>query len=262
VSPISAADEHTATEASNSSCQQIETDFAELKDGTLVEIVEDSENPYRTLLAVWKGSDVRYLTQLEDGAHVLVPLQRKKSQIFDRLRLPTHARPYDSVQTLLVRLERLISRCISVDSTYVQVLADFVLSTWVVDRLPVAPYLSVVGLPQSGKTTLLKVLGLLCRRALLVADITSASLYRASARFTPTLLIDEAGSVRNNHALRHMLRSGTTSDVISVLGNQTFHSFGAKVISWLEPPDDTALNSRCVFISIFETTRTDLARPG
>jgi hypothetical protein len=166
------------------------------------------------------------------------------------------------VQTLLVRLERLISRCISVDSTYVQVLADFVLSTWVVDRLPVAPYLSVVGLPQSGKTTLLKVLGLLCRRALLVADITSASLYRASARFTPTLLVDDAGSVRNNHALRHMLRSGTTSDVISVRGNQTFHSFGAKVISWLEPPDDTALNSRCVFISMFETTRSDLVRPS
>jgi glycerol-3-phosphate responsive antiterminator len=40
-SSISAADEHTATEASNSSCQQIETDFAELKDGTVVEIVED-----------------------------------------------------------------------------------------------------------------------------------------------------------------------------------------------------------------------------
>jgi hypothetical protein len=75
-------------------------------------------------------------------------------------------------------------------------------------------------------------------------------------------MVHSKGSVRNNHALRHMLRSGTTSDVISVLGNQTFHSFGAKVISWLEPPDDTALNSRCVFISMFETTRTDLVRPG
>jgi len=58
-----------------------------------------------------------------------------------------------------------------------------------------------------------------------------------------------------------MLRAGTTSDVISVLGNRVFHSFAAKAISWLEPPDDTALNSRCIFISMFETTRTDLLRP-
>jgi hypothetical protein len=71
-SSISAADEHSATETSDSalssSQQTTEIDFAELKDGTLVEIVEDSENPYRTLLAVWKDGDVHYLKQLENGA--------------------------------------------------------------------------------------------------------------------------------------------------------------------------------------------------
>lgn len=76
------------------------------------------------------------------------------------------------------------------------------------------------------------------------------------------MLIDEAGSVRNNPALRHMLRAGTTRDVISVQSNCAFHTYGAKVISWLEPPDDTALNSRCVLIAMCETTRTDLVRPS
>jgi ABC-type polysaccharide/polyol phosphate transport system ATPase subunit len=74
---------------------------------------------------------------------------------------------------LLRRLESFISQCIVVDEKYLSVLADFVLSTWFVDRLEVAPYLSVVGLPQSGKTTLLKVLSLVCRRSLLIADISS-----------------------------------------------------------------------------------------
>ena len=32
----------------------VETDFAELKDGTLVDLVQDPENPDCTLLAVWK----------------------------------------------------------------------------------------------------------------------------------------------------------------------------------------------------------------
>ena len=253
----------SASDSSRLTSQQIlETDFAELKDGTLVEVVQDPENPDRTLLAVWREGEVRYVDQLEDDGRVLVPLQRKTNEIFGRLRLPNMARPHESMQSLYIRLERLISQCVSVDAAYYPVLADFVVSTWVVDRFPVAPYLSVVGLPQSGKTTLLKVLSLVCRRALLVSDITSASFYRASARFMPTMLIDEAGSVRNNRGLRHILRAGTTRDVISVLENRTFHAYGAKAISWLEPPDDLALNSRCVFISLFETTRTDLARPS
>ena len=182
--------------------------------------------------------------------------------MFSRIRLPTEAKRYESVLTLVSRVEQLIFRCISVNGIYVPVLADFVLSTWLVDRFEVAPYLSVVGLPQSGKTTLLKVLSLLCRRSLLISDITSASFYRACAQFMPTMLIDEAGSFRNNSALRHMLRAGSTRDIDSVQANRTLHGYGAKVLSWLEPPDDIALNSRCILIPMHESMKTNLKRPS
>jgi len=149
---------------------------------------------------------------------------------------------------------------VAVDEKHAHVLADFVLSTWLVDRFEVAPYLSVVGLPQSGKTTLLRVLSLLCRRSVLIADITSASLYHACARFMPTILIDEAGSVRSNRTLRHILRSGTTRDVLAIRKNRTLHSYGAKVMSWLEPPDDPALNSRCILIPMSESKNGALVK--
>ncbi len=236
-----------------------EIDFAELKDGTLVELVEDSKNPGRTCFAVWKDGEVRFVDRLEQDGQVFLPLARTNG-VLGRLRLPIAAIPYESVQALLRRLESLISQCVAVDEKLVPVLADFVLSTWFVDRLEVAPYLSVVGLPQSGKTTLLRVLSLVCRRSLLIADITSASFYQACARFMPTILIDETGSIRSNPTLRHILRSGTTRDVLAVRKNRTFHSFGAKVISWLEPPDDPALNSRCVLIPMFESKSTALVR--
>jgi hypothetical protein len=250
-----------AESACSVTSQIVETDFAELSDGALVDLVQDSENPRRTLFAVWKDGELSYLDRLEHDGHVLVPLQRK-NELFNRHRLPTEARPYESVQILLSRIELLISRCISVNSIYFPVLADFVMSTWLVDRFEVAPYLSVVGLPQSGKTTLLKLLSLICRRSLLIADITSASFYQACAQFMPTMIIDEAGTFRNNSALRHILRAGSTRDVDSVQANHTFHAYGAKVISWLEPPNDMALNSRCVLIPMCETLRTDLARPN
>lgn len=47
---------------------------------------------------------------------------------------------------LLSRLECLLSRCGSFGSAHFPVLTDFVVSTWIVDHLQVAPYLSVVGL--------------------------------------------------------------------------------------------------------------------
>ena len=207
-------------------------------------MVEGSEDPGRTCFAVWKDGEIRFANRLKQNGQVFVPLSRN-NELLRRLRLPSAVTPYESVRALLRRLETLIAQCVAVDEKYVPVLADFVLSTWLVDRLEVAPYLSVVGLPQSGKTTLLKVLSLVCRRPLLMADVTSASFYHACARFMSTMLIDETGSIRSNRTLRHLLRSGTTRDVLAVRKDHIFHSYGAKVISWLEQPDDTALNSRC-----------------
>ncbi len=69
-----------------------ETDFAELNDGRLVELVEDSKNPGRTCLAVWKDSEVRFVDRLEQDGQVFVPLSRK-NEVLARLQLPTAAMP-------------------------------------------------------------------------------------------------------------------------------------------------------------------------
>lgn len=236
----------------------VEVDFAEMKDGKLVELVEDGQNPGRRRFAIWKDGEVRYSDRLEqEDGQVLMP-PAKGSKILGCIRLPRGAESYGSAQELVTSLESLISQCIGLDEKYLPVLANFVLSTWFVDRFSVAPYLSVVGLPQSGKTTLLRLLSLVCRRSLLIADISPSSFYRACARFMPTILIDETGTAGNNRALRHMLRSGTTREVLAVRTDGSLHSYGAKVVSWLEPPDDPALNSRCILVPMFESKRTTL----
>lgn len=242
--------------------QTVTTDFAELDDGTLLELVEDPADPNRTLLAVWqnpRNREVQYVREFKDGDKTFVPW-RRYSPVLKSIRLPKYALPYAFAKVIWEDLEKLISRCVDVQAKYIPVLADFIMSTWFVDRFQVAPYLSIVGLPQSGKTTLLKFLSSLCRRSLLIGDITELSFYRACSQLMPTILIDEAGTIRNSRSLRRILRTGTTRDAVSVRGDETYHAYAAKVVSWSEPPDDLALNSRCIQIPMSETTRTNLLR--
>jgi hypothetical protein len=238
----------------------IETDFAELEDGSLVDLIEDAENSSSTLFVIYDGKDTRYARECEYKSHLLVPILRD-GKINRHVRLPRGIKPYGSANSLMEQIDSIFTRCLDLEKKYRLLLAGFVLSTWFVERLPVAPYVALVGLPRSGKSTVLRVLSLLCRRSLLTADITSAAFYRLCDRFMPTLLIDETGTAGDRKKLFHLLRTGVSHDVIALRKDQSFSAFGAKVVSWTEPPDDAALNSRCITIPMHETRRPDLKRP-
>jgi hypothetical protein len=237
----------------------VETDFAELADGSLVEIIEDPENSSRTLLAAYKDGEVRFTHRFLHGNRTLVPIPRDR-HVVRHVRLPRGVKPYESVRSLLRQIDSILSRCLDIEEGDRFLLACFVLSTWFIEKLPVAPYVALVGLPRSGKSTALSVLNLMCRRGLLTADITSAAFYRVCDRLTPTLLIDETSTAGESRTLFHLLRTGTTRDSVAIRRDESYKTFGPKVISWTELPDDAALNSRCIFIPLRETRRTDLTR--
>jgi hypothetical protein len=233
-----------------------EVDFAEFEDGTLVDLVEDPDNASRTLLAVWKDGKTTYHRQLERDGEVLIPLARD-GEVFRHVRLAHSTEPYQSFTDLLGSVWSLIMECVDMKPEYLCLSAHFVLFTWIADRLPVTPYLSIVGLSESGKTTLVRALSLVCRRPLLTADVTSAAFYEACSQLNATLLIDESGTSGDNRALRQLLRMGTTPDVLVMRKGRIFHAYGPKVICWREPPDDPALNSRCLEIQMVESDSTN-----
>lgn len=198
---------------------------------------------------------------LDCGSYVACPPD--EDEITRHVRFPPGGRCSGyapSANVLLDRIERFLSYCLDLDEHYRFLLACFVISTWVVDRLPVAPYIALVGLPQSGKSTALQALCSICRRGMITTDISSAAFYRACNRLTPTLCIDEAATVGQKRTLFHLLRSGTTRDALAFREGRSYRTYGAKVVAWTEMPDDEALNSRCITIPMQETTRTDLLR--
>ena len=180
-------------------------------------------------------------------------------EILRRIPLPCGAEPYTSIQTLVDELWKLIRGCVSIKDNYASPLIAFILASWVIDRLKVAPYLSVVGLTQSGKTTLLRVLRLVCRRALLTADLTSAAFYQACDQLTPTLLIDDADTLDDPRKLYRLLRIGTTRDVVALRKNRGFDTYGLRAFVSQKPSNDLALNSRCVQLVMVEANDLRLA---
>jgi ribosomal protein L34 len=235
----------------------IETDFVDGKEW-FVDLGRTSNS--QLVLVVYKGDGTNcetseYLSQTDQ---VLCPPE--EDEITRHVRFPRSLGAYGSVESLLQDVDKLLARCLDLDERHRFLLACFVLSTWVVDRLPVAPYIALVGLPRSGKSTALNALYLLCRRGLITSDISSAAFYRACDRLTPTLCIDETATAGQKRTLFHLLRSGTTRAGVAFREGQSYSAYGAKVVAWTEMPDDDALNSRCITIPMQETSRADLKR--
>jgi hypothetical protein len=246
---------------SESRLPQREVDFAQLEDGTLIEMIEDPGNAANSLFAVYKNGTVQHAARVECPERVLVPIPRQQ-EIFKHVRLPRGSQPWETPASLLGGVATIILACVDISMSDATLVAAFVISTWFVESLQVAPYLALVGLPRSGKTTLLQVLNLLCRRPLLTADITSAAFYEVYEKLSPTLLVDEMLSTGNRRALFHLLKTGTTRGSVTLRKGRSLRAFGPKVISCTELPNDAALNSRCIIIPMQETSRTNLAKPS
>lgn len=119
-------------------------------------------------------------------------------------------------------------------------LSLWVLHTYALAAAYISPILAIVS-PEKrcGKTVLLDVLFRLAWRAITVANITAASLFRAVEKWTPTLLVDEADSfLAGNEELRGVINSGhrrDTAKIIRTVGDEheprVFSTWGPKAIA-------------------------------
>jgi len=72
-----------------------------------------------------------------------------------------------------------------------RLLAVFAMSTWIADRLPTAPTLVISGPDQRSGIELLRLLHCLCRRPVLLAEVTALGLRTLPSHFSLTLLISQ-----------------------------------------------------------------------
>jgi hypothetical protein len=242
------------------SCEEVA--FAELEGGAIAELIRDSSDPRQTLFATWNDHQVKYADYLRSEGRILVPL-RQHEHILRNLVLPSGVAPYQSVQDLAHQIRRAILDCVRIPNPYPSLLAGWVIYTWVADRLPAAVHLCISGLPESGKTTLLEVLRLFCRRSLLTADISAAGFYEACSLVSPTVMVDEAelDQRSSSQGLRRLLRAGTNRNHPIMRKGSSWNVFGPKVLCSENLPDDPALLSRCLVVRMVEGNTSGLKKP-
>lgn len=233
-----------------------EVEFTILPDGRMVDLVRSIRQPSGLGFLVWQDGNIRLASHIEhDGELLVVP--KVDPTVTSALRLPTTARSCPEIGELFMVMMNYIEAYVDITTEYSFLIAAFALCTWFADRLSVAPYLSICGPPESGKTTLVRLLHCLCRRAIHASDITPASLYRLAAHVRPTLLIDEAdfGRDRTSRDFQRLLRGGNRQGSRVLCNGKAFENFGPKVIASRVPLDDAALVSRNINIVMTPSDR-------
>ena len=164
----------------------------------------------RKALAKLLGISVVYLDQQ-------VAKARKESAdaafvLYDHWRVDPHPEPVDG-NALVSDIIKLLGRYVIFTEDQAVVVALWTVLTFLHEDIAIHSPLLLVTSPQpnTGKTTLLKVVGFLVRRGVSSVSITGPALFRSIEKWSPTFIIDEADTaIINNDDLKEVINGGWT----------------------------------------------------
>ena len=152
---------------------------------------------------------------------------------------------------LLNKIEQTIRRFIVCEPETARAAALWIVMTWLIDVVKVAP-LAVITAPEKrcGKTQLLDLIGKMSYRPMSTSSITPSALFRSIEMWQPTLLIDEADAfINDNEEMRGLLNAGhsrTSAFTIRTVGDdhtpKRFNVWGAKAIAGIGKLQDTVMD--------------------
>jgi hypothetical protein len=169
------------------------------------------------------------------------------------------------LQQVLQDLCEYIGNYVVLEPYYVDILALWVVMTWVFDRFDRLPILLVTSpAPRSGKTTLFEILLKVVNRGLPNNLITPASMFRTIEKYHPTLFIDEADTLlRDNEDLTRIINSAHDSESrvtrCDPITNEprTYNCFAPVALAGNNPVMAPATRDRCIEIKLKRKLRDD-----
>ena len=160
----------------------------ELFPNATIDLVADPSDPYRLNLLLSDASRATIAPRIKYGRSTYEPIALEPSLVH-ALQWPRSPLQYGSTRNLFDRMLRVITQHLEIQDTSARLLTYFVFSTWFPDRLSLAPSLAGLGPADSEGLQLLKLLRCMCRRSILLAEASQASLLSLPLQISPTLLM-------------------------------------------------------------------------
>jgi len=204
--------------------------------GTAIELIADESGYPRLLL--FDGKEPRVARRVKVRGRLYEPPNLDAS-LLHALTLPTKCIPYTSTRKLFAEIAQAISQASGLREPLLRPFVYFVFATWLIESLPVAPCFWVVVPATTSAAALAHVLHLLCRRALVVPELTTTGLRSLPRGLRPTLLANVAGVTRE--LLRALHASSRSGMYIPTGNNNVADLFCSKVVFARQPlPDPSA----------------------
>jgi hypothetical protein len=188
-------------------------------------------HPGQLQLHTWNGRRVTTTSQIEHGGSAYTPM-KLASGVGQFVRFAPPSLPFGSTSALVLSLRDFFSTYARPRPEAADLLVAFVLATWFCDVTPVAPVLFLFG-PDDTVGTVLRLLGAVCRRAILLSDIDLGGLARLPSGLGATLLLNQKNLGRN---VRRILLASTRRHFCVLRGAGRLDVHGARAFSSEDVP--------------------------
>src|ERR1039458_608604 len=212
-----------SAQADRTSCIQT---FGVVLPDLIIESILDPDHPNQLRLHTWDGRKAATTptTSYRGCTYTPAPIA---GGLANAVRFPATSKPFGSAAKLTASMREFLSRYVGLAPEAAALLIAFALATYFVDCLPVAPVLYLLG-PDNEAGLVLRLLGCLCRRPVLLGDIDMAALGTLPSQLDATLLINQRNLAQR--VTRILLASNNRHFCIA-RGNGQLNAYGAKAFS-------------------------------
>lgn len=165
-------------------------------DGSFIEVVHDPADRDALNLMLFDGETAQIGPRVDHEDHVYVP-RKIDPTLVRELYLPAEFRPSESVPQLAADMAHLVQKYCGLKEEAVELMARFFFAGWVMDALPAAPSLVIIGPESREIAQLLALTKCLSRHTLPLMELTATDLRSFPTELGLTLAIDQPGFKRN-----------------------------------------------------------------
>jgi hypothetical protein len=192
----------------------------------IIESIRDPNQPNQLRLHTWDGRQAATTptTSYRGRTYTPAPIV---AGLANSVRFPATSKSFGSGAKLTASMREFLSRFANLTAEAADLLIAFALASFFVDCLPVAPVLYLLG-PDSESSLVLRLLGCLCRRPLLLGDIDTAALGTLPSQLDATLLINQR---KLPQRVSRILEASSNRRFCIARGKGQINAYGAKAFA-------------------------------